>query len=69
MMGELLKRGELLAHERQRRILESVASRLRGMFGDRAVESEDGQVSVGERGFARRRLLDPGLRFVLRGHK
>jgi len=69
MMGELLKRGELIARARQRQAVQNAAEKLRTMFGSGAVEVEDERVVVSGRGLLKRWLIEPGLRFLSGGHK
>lgn len=69
MMGDLVKRGQALARERQRRRVQSVARQLRELFGSAAVETEEARVLVRGRGLIKRWLIDPKLRFLSRGLK
>ena len=64
MMSELIKRGEMLARESQRRRVRELAERLRGAFGRAAVEVEEARVLVRGRGMVKRWLIDPSLRFL-----
>ena len=67
MMSELIKRGEMLARESQRRRVRELAERLRGTFGSAAVEVEEARVLVRGRGMVKRWLIDPSLRFLSGG--
>ena len=67
MMSELIKRGEMLARESQRRGVRELAERLRGTFGSAAVEVEEARVLVRGRGMVKRWLIDPSLRFLSGG--
>ena len=69
MMSELLRRGEALARDQQRRKLQSVAGELRASFGSAAVEVEEARVLVRGRGIVKRWLIDPSLRFLSGGMK
>lgn len=64
MMEDLMKRGDDLAAEGQQQKLQDVASQLRAMFGNAAVEISDGQVAVTSKGIVKRWLTDPSLRFL-----
>jgi hypothetical protein len=64
MMGELLKRRELIARARQRQAVQNAAEKLRTMFGSGAVEVEDARVVVSGLGLLKRWLIDPSLRFL-----
>lgn len=64
MMERLTSRGERLAREAQRRQVDRVAQRLRGLFGSEAVAAEDGRVVVRGRGVMKRWLTDPAVRFL-----
>lgn len=64
MMSELIKRGEVLARESQRRRVRELAERMRGMFGSAAVEVEEARVLVRGGGMVKRWLIDPSLRFL-----
>jgi hypothetical protein len=64
MMTNLLKRGELIASARQRRKLNTLAQRLREIFGSAAVDVEGDRVRVSGRGIVKRWLVDPRVRFL-----
>jgi hypothetical protein len=64
IMTNLMRRGETLARDAQRRKLESVAAELRAMFGTGAIEVEEARVLVRGRGMIKRWLIDPNLRFL-----
>ena len=64
MMGDLLRRGEALANERQQQRLQAVAQQLRTLFGSAAVQVDEAQVLVSGRGLIKRWLIDPSLRFL-----
>jgi len=69
MMSELIKRGEALARESQRRRVRELAERLRETFGSAAVEVEEARVLVRGRGMVKRWLIDPSLRFLSGGSR
>lgn len=69
MMERLLKRGDEVAREAQRRGVARVAERLRVRFGASAVQTDEARVLVSGRGLVRRWLIDPGLRFLAGGLK
>lgn len=69
MMSELLKHGEALARESQRRRVRELAERLRAVFGSAAVEVEEAAVLVRGRGMVKRWLIDPSLRFLSGGSR
>lgn len=64
MMERLLKRGDDIAREAQRRGIERVADRLRQRFGAGSVQTDEARVLVSGRGLIRRWLIDPSLRFL-----
>lgn len=64
MMEGLLRRGQLIAARAQQRQIERVATGLRKLFGDSAVEVQQLQVAVRGRGALKHWLNDPGLRFL-----
>ena len=68
-MNELVSRGERLARDAQRQTAQSVANRLRVLFGSAAVEVEEARVLVRGRGIVKRWLIDPSLRFLSGGLK
>jgi hypothetical protein len=69
MMARVLRRGEALARERQRERVRELSERLKGMFGEGAVEVEEARVLVRGRGIVKRWLIDPSLRFLAGGFK
>jgi hypothetical protein len=64
MMERLLRRGDEIAREAQRRGIARVAERLRERFGAGAVQVDGARVLVSGQGLVRRWLIDPGLRFL-----
>jgi hypothetical protein len=66
-MNELVSRGERLARDQQRQAVQSVANRLRVLFGSAAVEVEEARILVRGRGIVKRWLIDPSLRFLSGG--
>jgi hypothetical protein len=67
MMEALQSRGEQLAQDQQRRKIADVAIQLRAIFGGAAVQVEDPRVLVSGSGIIKRWLIDPSLRFLVRG--
>jgi hypothetical protein len=67
MMDKLLKRGDQLAADGQRKRLSDVAQQLRHVFGSAAVHIEQAGVVVSGRGAIKRWLMDPSLRFLAGG--
>lgn len=63
-MMKLIARGEELARRAQERQVQTIADRLRTMFGDGVVNVEQGQILVRGRSVMKRWLIDPGLRFL-----
>jgi hypothetical protein len=64
MMERLLKRGDAIAREAQRRGVAQLAEHLRARFGAGAVRTDEADVVVRWRGLVRRWLTEPGLRFL-----
>jgi hypothetical protein len=64
MMERLLRRGDEIAREAQRRGVAQIAERLRVRFGSGAVQVDGARVLVSGRGLVRHWLIDPGLRFL-----
>lgn len=69
MMRGLERRGEQLAHARQRLRLASIAARLREILGGARVDEEDARIIVSGRKLVRRWLGDTEVRFLTRGHE
>ena len=69
MMARLFERGEALARERQQLRLRELSGRLKGLFGESAVEVEEARILVRGRGIVKRWLIDPSLRFLAGGFK
>jgi hypothetical protein len=69
MLSTLIKRGEEIARERQRRAVQQVAEQLKAIFGSAAVEADEARVLVSGRGMIKRWLIDPSLRFLSGGYK
>jgi hypothetical protein len=64
MMGALIRRADEIAHGAQQAKVLAVATRLKTLLGEAAVEAEDRRVVVRGRGIIRRWLIEPGLRFL-----
>jgi hypothetical protein len=64
MMGALIRRADEIARGAQQAKVLAVATRLKTLLGEAAVEAEDRRVVVRGRGIIRRWLIEPGLRFL-----
>lgn len=67
MMAKAMARAEAQARTRQRERTSEIAAQLNAILGDANVEVEEARVLVRGRGIVKRWLIDPNLRFLVRG--
>jgi hypothetical protein len=69
MMERLMKRGEELAREGQKRALVDLAAQLKSLLKGAAIQVDDARILVTGRAIVARWFFEPRLRFLDRGSK